>query len=147
MKSLYGVEESGGVRALVMELVEGLTLAERISGGAELVRRAETPRTREDLCALKRARAAEHSCGKHENRPQNAKRAADGDTDDAEWQQEQPDDRIKEQRQHGQRPADHQQDAPEKEFEHHSLYGIEPAQVARHQLPATAYELPAAATS
>jgi len=30
--AIYGLEESGGVRALVMELVEGPTLAERISG-------------------------------------------------------------------------------------------------------------------
>ena len=32
--SLYGLEDSGGVRALVMELVEGPTLADRIKGGA-----------------------------------------------------------------------------------------------------------------
>jgi len=31
--ALYGLEESGGVRALVMELVEGPTLAERIQSG------------------------------------------------------------------------------------------------------------------
>ena len=31
--AIYGLEESGGVRALVMELVEGRTLAERISAG------------------------------------------------------------------------------------------------------------------
>ncbi|HYL39222.1 MAG TPA: protein kinase [Bryobacteraceae bacterium] len=31
--SIYGLEESGGVRALVMELVEGPTLAERLAGG------------------------------------------------------------------------------------------------------------------
>jgi len=31
---IYGLEESGGVRALAMELVEGLTLAERIAAGA-----------------------------------------------------------------------------------------------------------------
>ena len=31
--TIYGVEESGGVRALVMELVEGPTLADRIAGG------------------------------------------------------------------------------------------------------------------
>jgi eukaryotic-like serine/threonine-protein kinase len=31
--AIYGLEESGGVRALVMELVEGPTLAERISTG------------------------------------------------------------------------------------------------------------------
>ena len=32
--SIYGLEESGGVCALVMELVEGPTLAERIAGGS-----------------------------------------------------------------------------------------------------------------
>src|SRR5215470_11982244 len=31
--SIYGFEQSGGVRALVMELVEGPTLAERIAKG------------------------------------------------------------------------------------------------------------------
>jgi serine/threonine protein kinase len=31
--AIYGLEESGGVRALVMELVEGPTLAERIPQG------------------------------------------------------------------------------------------------------------------
>src|SRR5207244_1604398 len=32
--SIYGLEDSGGVRALVMELVEGPTLAERIARGS-----------------------------------------------------------------------------------------------------------------
>src|SRR5213594_2864225 len=32
--AIYGLEESGGVRALVMELVEGRTLSERIGVGA-----------------------------------------------------------------------------------------------------------------
>ncbi|PWB68890.1 MAG: hypothetical protein C3F15_15775 [Holophagae bacterium] len=32
--SIYGLEESGGVRALVMELVEGPTLADRLESGA-----------------------------------------------------------------------------------------------------------------
>src|SRR5512132_398636 len=31
--SIYGLEESGGVRALIMELVEGPTLADRIEMG------------------------------------------------------------------------------------------------------------------
>jgi len=31
--AIYGLEESGSIRALVMELVEGPTLAERIAGG------------------------------------------------------------------------------------------------------------------
>lgn len=35
--SIYGLEESGDVRALVMELVEGPTLAELINVGAGLV--------------------------------------------------------------------------------------------------------------
>jgi serine/threonine protein kinase len=33
LAAIYGLEESNGVRALVMELVEGRTLAERISAG------------------------------------------------------------------------------------------------------------------
>src|SRR3989304_5528548 len=32
--AIYGIEESGPIRALAMELVEGPTLAERIAGGA-----------------------------------------------------------------------------------------------------------------
>jgi serine/threonine protein kinase len=39
--AIYGLEESGGVRALVMELVEGPTLAERIMSGS--VRTGDTP--------------------------------------------------------------------------------------------------------
>ena len=35
--AIYGLEESGPIRALVMELVEGPTLAERILGGPVLV--------------------------------------------------------------------------------------------------------------
>src|ERR1700690_4324105 len=38
--SIYGFEESGGVRALVMELVEGPTLAERIKQGAIPIEKA-----------------------------------------------------------------------------------------------------------
>ena len=34
--AIYGVEELGGVRALVLELVEGPTLAERIEQGTRL---------------------------------------------------------------------------------------------------------------
>ena len=36
--AIYGLEESSGVRALVMELVEGPTLAERIAGTQPLTR-------------------------------------------------------------------------------------------------------------
>src|SRR6516164_5282407 len=46
--AIYGLEESGGVRALVMELVEGPTLAERIpqrSSKLETRKSASHPRT------------------------------------------------------------------------------------------------------
>jgi len=38
--AIYGLEESGPIRALVMELVEGPTLAERVAGGAVPVEEA-----------------------------------------------------------------------------------------------------------
>lgn len=38
--AIHGLEESGGVRALVMELIEGSTLAERLSGTQPLTRPA-----------------------------------------------------------------------------------------------------------
>ena len=48
--ALFGLEDSGGTRALVMELIEGPTLAERIAGGpvaldeALPIARARSPR-------------------------------------------------------------------------------------------------------
>src|SRR5579863_3988050 len=41
--SIYGLEDSAGVRALVMELVEGPTLAERIAGTGHTPTRAVIP--------------------------------------------------------------------------------------------------------
>ena len=42
--AIYGVEEAGGVRGLVMELVDGETLAERIARGADRRRRCAADR-------------------------------------------------------------------------------------------------------
>lgn len=42
----------------------------------------------------------------------------DCDADDAEWEQEQPDERVGYQRQQGQGPANDEEDAPEDESKH-----------------------------
>ena len=42
--TIYGLEESDGVKALVMELVEGPTLADRIAQGPHSVRRGAADR-------------------------------------------------------------------------------------------------------
>ncbi|MEZ5331873.1 MAG: protein kinase [Thermoanaerobaculia bacterium] len=73
--SIFGVEESGGVRALVMELVEGPTLAERIAGGPVPV---------EEALAIARqiaeALEAAHEKGivHRDLKPQNIKAPVDG---------------------------------------------------------------------
>ena len=72
---------------------------------------------------LKRARSAEHSCGKHGQPSQEAQHTTNRDTDQAKRKEENPDEGIQEQRQQSQRPADDQQNAPEQEFRH-ALYTL-----------------------
>jgi Tol biopolymer transport system component len=73
--SIYGLEESGGARALVMELVEGPTLADRLAGG---------PLPLEEALAVARqiAEALEAAHGKgivhRDLKPQNVKAPEDG---------------------------------------------------------------------
>jgi serine/threonine-protein kinase len=73
--SIFGLEESGGVRALVMELVEGPTLAERLASG---------PLSLEDALSVARqiAEALEEAHEKgivhRDLKPQNVKVTADG---------------------------------------------------------------------
>jgi len=60
--SIYGLEESCGVRALVMELVEGPTLAERIAGGLAGARHAAPLQIDESLQIAKQmAEALEYA--------------------------------------------------------------------------------------
>ena len=57
---IYGIEESGGVRALVMELVEGEDLSQRIARGADPARRSAADREADCRGARSRARAGHH---------------------------------------------------------------------------------------
>ena len=75
--SIFGLEESGGTRALVMELVEGPTLAERLEAGAFSI--AESLST-----ALRIAQALEEAHDKgivhRDLKPQNIKVSGEGKT-------------------------------------------------------------------
>src|SRR6266849_3335814 len=73
--ALYGIEESGGVRALVMELVEGPTIAERIADGAIPIDEA-LPIARQIAEALEAAH--EKGIIHRDLKPANVKVKADG---------------------------------------------------------------------
>ncbi|MBI3694947.1 MAG: serine/threonine-protein kinase [Acidobacteria bacterium] len=73
--ALYGLEESGGVRALVMELVEGPTLAERIEDGPIPIDEA-LPIARQIAEALEAAH--EKGIIHRDLKPSNVKVKADG---------------------------------------------------------------------
>jgi eukaryotic-like serine/threonine-protein kinase len=73
--SIYGLEDSGGVRALVMELVEGPTLADRIKEGAIPLEEA-LPIARQIAEALEYAH--EHGIVHRDLKPANIKVTRDG---------------------------------------------------------------------
>ena len=58
--SIYGLEEAEGIRALVLELVEGPTLADRISTGPHPARRRPSHRQADRRGPGGRARAGRH---------------------------------------------------------------------------------------
>ena len=70
------------------------------------------------------ARAGQHSAGQHQHPTQHAKDPSHCDTNDAEGQQENPYERIYQQRKQSYRPADHQEEAPQQEFGHISKYEL-----------------------
>src|SRR4029077_1493327 len=73
--SIYGLEDSGGMRALVMELVEGPTLADRISEGAVPLEEA-LPIAKQIAEALEYAH--DHGIIHRDLKPANIKLTADG---------------------------------------------------------------------
>jgi Tol biopolymer transport system component len=73
--SIFGLEESGAIRALVMELVEGPTLAERLAGGALPV--DETLSIARQIAAALEA-AHEKGIVHRDLKPQNIKVRPDG---------------------------------------------------------------------
>jgi serine/threonine-protein kinase len=73
--ALYGFEESDGVRALVMELVEGPTLAERLANGAIVLEDA-LPLARQVAEALEYAH--EHGIVHRDLKPANVKLTSEG---------------------------------------------------------------------
>jgi eukaryotic-like serine/threonine-protein kinase len=73
--SIYGLEDSGGVRALVMELVEGPTLADRIKGSAIPLEEA-LPLAKQIAEALEYAH--EHGIVHRDLKPANIKVTHDG---------------------------------------------------------------------
>ena len=69
--AIYGVEDSDGIRALVLELVEGPTLAERLAHGADADRRSAAHRTADRRGARGRTREGHHpprsEAGQHQD--------------------------------------------------------------------------------
>jgi hypothetical protein len=89
---------------------------------------------------LRRSRTSEQASRNHEDAAKKGENTVHRGSDDPEWEQEKPDNRVKEQRDQGQRPADHQQNAPEQKFEHGLKYV---RRLNKLQAPATSYSLQA----
>lgn len=70
---------------------------------------------------------ADEAGGQEDDRRDQFQRAADGDADETEGKQEQPDDGVEHERQQGERPAEDEEQAPEKELQHrvHLIYSYE----------------------
>jgi hypothetical protein len=64
------------------------------------------------------SRTAEQSRGKHHDPAQQPQHAVHGNAQNSERDQQDPHQRVYDQYQEGQRPAQHEQDAPDQEFPH-----------------------------
>lgn len=70
-------------------------------------------RTRSDV-----PRAAQYPDRQHDNAAHECEGAIDRDPENAERDQEKPHERVQHERQEGERPAEHEQDAPQQELRH-----------------------------
>ena len=70
------------------------------------------------LSGLKGSRSSHQPYGKHDDPAQQSEHAVDGNTDKAKRKQNDPDKGIDDQCQQGQRPAEHEQDAPKQKLHH-----------------------------
>jgi hypothetical protein len=61
---------------------------------------------------------AQYARRERDNRPHQLEHTVYGDSDDAERQQQQPDQRVKHQGKQRQGPAEHEKNAPQKELDH-----------------------------
>ena len=73
-------------------------------------------RPSDSICSL--LNGAEDANGEHDDGADKLKDTADGNSDNAEWEQEEPDDGIEDKGQQSQWPTKYQEDAPEEEFCH-----------------------------
>ena len=66
--------------------------------------------------------SAHQSGGKDDDAAQQAEHAVDRNAHEPKWNQEDPHERVDDECQESQRPAEHQQDAPKQELHHTSKY-------------------------
>ena len=74
--AIYGFEDSGSTHALVLELVEGPTLADRIAQGRDSARRSAAHCATNRRGARSRARAGDHPSRPEAGEHQSARRMA-----------------------------------------------------------------------
>ena len=62
---------------------------------------------------------------KHNNGPQQGQCAVNSDAYNAEWQEEQPDERVGDESENSDRPAQYKQNAPQKKCDHETLTNVD----------------------
>jgi len=74
------------------------------------------------VASLRGAMTAQHPGRKHDDAANDSEHAIDRDAHDAEWNQEDPDDRVHDNRQEREWPAQYEDDAPDEKCSHNCRY-------------------------